>query len=103
MIRKARAGHVTGGRVFGYDNVEVRGPNGGARTWWVNQRGEAAVVRCIFELCADGAGLTRITKTLNKAGRLRRARSRGGRRPGLPSSVGAILLRPLYRGEISGI
>jgi hypothetical protein len=23
MIRKARAGHVTGGRVFGYDNVEV--------------------------------------------------------------------------------
>ena len=23
MLRKARAGHVTGGRVFGYDNVEV--------------------------------------------------------------------------------
>src|SRR5215207_1870324 len=26
MLRKAKAGHVTGGRVFGYDNVEV--PNG---------------------------------------------------------------------------
>ena len=25
MLRKARAGHVTGGRVFGYDNVEVVG------------------------------------------------------------------------------
>ena len=25
MLRKARAGHVTGGRVFGYDNVEVLG------------------------------------------------------------------------------
>lgn len=23
MVRKARAGHVTGGRVFGYDNAEV--------------------------------------------------------------------------------
>jgi site-specific DNA recombinase len=28
MIRKAKAGHVTGGRVFGYDNVEVLGPDG---------------------------------------------------------------------------
>ena len=30
MLRKAKAGHVTGGRVFGYDNVtvEVEGPDG---------------------------------------------------------------------------
>ena len=28
MIRKARAGHVTGGCVFGYDNVDVLGPDG---------------------------------------------------------------------------
>jgi hypothetical protein len=28
MQRKAKAGHVTGGRVFGYDNVEVLGPDG---------------------------------------------------------------------------
>src|SRR6516225_4924127 len=28
MVRKARAGHVTGGRVFGYDNVEIAGPGG---------------------------------------------------------------------------
>ena len=26
MVRKAKAGHVTGGRVFGYDNVEILGP-----------------------------------------------------------------------------
>jgi hypothetical protein len=25
MVRKAQAGHVTGGRVFGYDNVMVSG------------------------------------------------------------------------------
>jgi DNA invertase Pin-like site-specific DNA recombinase len=28
MQRKARAGHVTGGRVFGYENVEVVGADG---------------------------------------------------------------------------
>jgi DNA invertase Pin-like site-specific DNA recombinase len=28
MARKARAGHVTGGRVFGYTNVTVAGPDG---------------------------------------------------------------------------
>jgi site-specific DNA recombinase len=28
MLRKARAGHVTGGRTFGYDNVDVMGANG---------------------------------------------------------------------------
>src|SRR5687768_13533232 len=28
MSRKARAGQVTGGRVFGYDNVEVLGSDG---------------------------------------------------------------------------
>ncbi len=28
MLRKAKAGHVTGGRVFGYDNVEVLSASG---------------------------------------------------------------------------
>jgi len=69
MQRKARAGHVTGGRVFGYDNVEVLGPDG--QRSHVERRineDEAAVVRRIFALCADGDGLTPITKTLNEAG-----------------------------------
>ena len=33
MVRKARAGHVTGGRVFGYDNIEVCGSDGKRRTF----------------------------------------------------------------------
>ena len=28
MQRKAKAGHVTGGRVFGYDNLEIAGDDG---------------------------------------------------------------------------
>ena len=46
MIRKARAGHVTGGRVFGYDNLEILGGDG-TRSH-VERRindAEAAVVR----------------------------------------------------------
>ena len=60
----AKAGHVTGGRVFGYDNVEVLGePDGQGRK--VRQRverrineKEAVVVRRIFELCALSTGYT---------------------------------------------
>src|SRR5439155_24018709 len=28
MLRKARAGHVTGGKTFGYDNVDILAPGG---------------------------------------------------------------------------
>ena len=55
MQRKARAGHVTGGSVLGYDNVEIHGADG--RRAHVERRineAEAAIVRRIFELCAAG-------------------------------------------------
>ena len=60
MLRKAKAGHVTGGRVFGYDNVRVDGH--------VERRindVEAAVIRRIFELAALGHGLRVIAHTIN--------------------------------------
>jgi site-specific DNA recombinase len=101
MLRKARAGHVTGGRVFGYDNVEVCGPSG--ERSHVNRQvnaAEAAVVRRIFELSAEGAGLTRITKTLNEEGALAPRAQRGRPIAWAGSSVREVLLRPLYRGEI---
>jgi DNA invertase Pin-like site-specific DNA recombinase len=49
LLRRARAGHVPGGIVFGYDNVRVDGH--------VERRvnpTEAAVVRQIFEWAASG-------------------------------------------------
>jgi len=66
MKRKARAGHVTGGRVFGYDNVEIIGPDG--RRSHVKRQinpSEADVVRRIFTMTAAGTGLTSIAKSLN--------------------------------------
>src|SRR5580765_6573755 len=52
MLQKARAGHVTGGRVFGYDNERIDG----SHVRRVINEAEAAVVRRIFDLCAKGHG-----------------------------------------------
>src|SRR4029079_10597779 len=66
MLRKAKAGHVTGGKVFGYDNKDVLAPDGRrlhvVRT--INST-QAAIVRRVFELYAANLGLTRIAKTFN--------------------------------------
>ena len=66
MTRKAKSGHCVGGRVFGYDNVEIREADG--KRSHVEHRineAEAAIVRQIFRLCADGVGQNRIAKQLN--------------------------------------
>lgn len=93
MIRKAIAGHVTGGRVFGYDNVRVNGH--------VERRvnpAEAAVVVKIFEMAAGGAGFKRIAKTLNDA-RLPCPRAQRNRPAGWgPTSVRPVIFRTIYRG-----
>ncbi len=101
MERKARAGHVTGGRVFGYDNVDVLGPDG--KRSHVERRineAEAAVVRRIFELCAAGFGYRRIAIALNDERAASPRAQRGRSQSWAPSSVRAALHRPLYRGEI---
>ena len=71
MLRKAKAGHVPGGKVFGYDNVDVlgdMGPDGKPIRKCVQRRinpTEAAIVRRIFQQYASGLGLTRLAKQLN--------------------------------------
>ncbi|MBI4207199.1 MAG: recombinase family protein [Betaproteobacteria bacterium] len=99
MLRKAKAGHVTGGRVFGYENYEVRSRDG--QRDHVERRvieAEAGVVRRIFELCAQGHGKRRIAHVLNEEGapapQPRKDRPRGWS----ASSVQEILHRDLYRG-----
>jgi DNA invertase Pin-like site-specific DNA recombinase len=97
MLRKAKAGHVTGGRVYGYDNKEITAPDGRrlhvVRT--INQE-QAAVVLRIFEMYASKVGLTRIAKTLNAEGIASPRHSTGW----APSAVREMLYRPLYKGEI---
>ena len=107
MQRKAKAGHVTGGRVFGYDNVEIVGPDG--QRSHVERRineSEAAVVRQIFERCAAGDGLTRITRALNAEGALtQRASLRGTYRPAFDLRATESRLRRLlddWRALLTG-
>jgi DNA invertase Pin-like site-specific DNA recombinase len=101
MQRKARAGHVTGGRVFGYDNHEIVGADG--RRSHVERRinqAEAGIVRRIFELASRDYGLRAIVKTLNADAaptpRPQQQRPKGWK----SSTVREVLYRELYRGRI---
>ncbi len=104
MRRKAQALQVTGGAVYGYDNLEVLsptpGPDGRRKRLHVVRRinpDQAAVVRRIFEMYATGKGLTKIAKALN-AEHVPPPRRDG--KGWAPSAVREMLYRPLYRGEI---
>jgi site-specific DNA recombinase len=96
LTRKAEAGHVPGGQTFGYSNVRV---NSHAE-YQINES-EATIIRRIFELAAEGRGTRWIAKRLNDDHVLAPVPRRAGRpRAWAPSTVYAMLTRPLYRGDI---
>jgi DNA invertase Pin-like site-specific DNA recombinase len=95
LVRKAKAGHVTGARVFGYDNVRVDGHVERR----INEQ-EAAVIRKIFEWCAKGYGQIAIAHRLNEE-RAMAPRAQHGRPVAWASStVREVLRRPLYKGVV---
>jgi hypothetical protein len=95
LQRKASHGYVTGGRVFGYDNVRVDG-----HTERRINKAEAAVVRKVYDLYAAGLGLPTIAHRLN-AELLPAPRAQQDRKAGwCPSSLHSVLRRSLYRGEL---
>jgi len=101
MLRKAKAGHVTGGRVFGYDNVEMLGADG-KRAFVVRKvnDAEAEIVLVIFDLSRKGRGLNAIAKLLNSQGAVAPRSQQARPRSWAPSSVREILYRQLYRGVV---
>jgi site-specific DNA recombinase len=101
MVRKARAGHVTGGRLFGYDNLTIY-DEAGVRSHVERRinKAEAAVVVRIFELAAEGWGKRRIAVRLNVEGAVSPKPQRGRPAGWSPSSLFEVLKRPIYRGEI---
>ncbi len=103
MMRKALAGCCTGGRVFGYRNVDHF--SGGLDKHGRPVRShvtleaipeERAVVVRIFTMYADGLGFIRIAKLLT-AEAVPSPRGNGW----APGSIGEILHRSLYHGIIS--
>jgi site-specific DNA recombinase len=98
MVRKAKALHVTGGKVYGYDNVDVpSADNDAPRLRVVRQINEeqAATVRCVFELYASGLGMVKIAHRLNRES-VKPPRGRGW----APSGIREMLHRELYRGVV---
>ena len=103
MLRKAKALQVTGGRVYGYDNVEVLtltpGPDGRAKRLHVVRRvnaEQAAVVQRIFEMYVAGLGVKRIAYALNR----QHVAPPRGSRGWATSGIREMLYRELYRGVI---
>jgi site-specific DNA recombinase len=106
LLRKAKALHVPGGAVYGYDNVEVPsptpGPDGRLKRLHVVRHvnaDQAAIVRRIFELYASGLGITRIAKRLN-AEHIPPSRRDRLRHGWAPTAIREILHRELYRGVV---
>ena len=95
MVKKAEAGHVCGGKVFGYDNVRVDGHVDRA----INAQ-HAEVIRRIFSMSANGSGYTKIAKTLNAARALAPRAQQQWPTGWSPSSVREVLFRDLYRGVL---
>jgi site-specific DNA recombinase len=91
-------GQHTGGRCFGYDSVPVPGTTG--KQLIINEN-EAAVVRRIFEMSADGQSLKTIAKTLNREC-VPPPRPRAGKRYATwcPTCIRAMLRRDLYAGKV---
>ena len=93
---------MTGGIVFGYDNVPVLTPSGKrSHVGRVINETQAAIVREIFERYAGGRGYASIAKALN-AVHARIPRPTEDKPAGWsPSSVRCILRRDLYRGVVT--
>jgi site-specific DNA recombinase len=107
LLRKFKAGHVVGGRVFGYRNVDIPGTvpdaQGKMKRSHVELRiheEQAAVVREIFRLCAVGLGMVSIAHRLNAEGLPAPGTSNGRRKTWGPSSVRTVIFRRTYLGEL---
>jgi len=111
--RSAKAGHVVGGRVFGYTNQDVFSgvdPHGRPLRSHVERvinPTEAAVVQRIFALYDEGHGLKRIAKLLTSERAvapkpfIRRDPTKVQPLAGwAPSTVRTILTREIYHGVI---
>jgi site-specific DNA recombinase len=96
LARKAKAGHVAGGGVYGYVNVRVDG-----HVERQIHEPEAAVVRRIFADYVQGIGLKQLAATLTRERAPAPVPRRRHRLPGwAPSAIHAMLTRELYRGVL---
>ena len=100
LLTKARKGLNVGGRVYGYDNVEVKLGEQRVRVEYKINEDQATIVREMFRRYAAGEGLRTIAKDFNLRGV---APPRAGKRGTGSWSFGSIremVRRDRYRGLI---
>jgi DNA invertase Pin-like site-specific DNA recombinase len=96
MRSKAARGYVAGGTVYGFCNVRTEG-----HVLREIVPAEAAVIRRIFDMTADGVGYQRIARRLNEEAVPAPVPRRPGRPRGwAPSTIRAMLFNDLYRGRV---
>jgi site-specific DNA recombinase len=100
LLNKAKKGLNVGGRCFGYDNIEVREGDQRVRVEYAVNEAQAAIVREIFTLYSEGAGLKRIAKELNARGIPSPRSGQRGTGSWSPSVIHEMLRRPRYVGLI---
>jgi DNA invertase Pin-like site-specific DNA recombinase len=99
MRQKAEQGLVTGGKVFGYDNVRLAK----GQTTRVVNAAEAAVVRDIYTRYAEGSGLRTIALGLNRTKALSPRAQLGARTAGVRRVKASPKWRPCYYPGSSGL
>jgi DNA invertase Pin-like site-specific DNA recombinase len=96
LTKRAEAGHVASGKVFGYDNVR----HDGHAEYAINTAQAAVVVR-IFQLAAQGYGFHKIAKQLTHDG-VALVRPAAAKWTGWSgTSVQRILHNSIYRGVVT--
>ncbi|UQA57063.1 recombinase family protein [Polyangium aurulentum] len=100
LMTKARKGLVVGGRVYGYDNVEVKDGERRVRVEYKLNEEQAAIVREIFRRYADGEGLRSLAKDLNARGIPAPKAGRRGSGSWSYSSIREMVRRERYRGVL---
>ncbi|UQA57087.1 recombinase family protein [Polyangium aurulentum] len=100
LLHKARKGLVVGGRVYGYDNIEIKDGDRRVRVEYRINPNEAEIVREIFRRYAGGEGLRTIAKDLDTRGVPAPRAGRRGIGRWSYSSIHEMLRRDRYRGVV---
>jgi hypothetical protein len=100
LLTKARKGLNVGGRVYGYDNVEVKSGDQRVRVEYRVNEQQAEIIREIFRRYAAGDGLRTIVKDLNARAVAPPRAGKRGTGSWAPSAVFAMLRRERYRGTL---
>lgn len=98
LLVKARKGLNVGGRVYGYDNVEVMDGETRKHVEYALNPEQSAIVVEIFTRYGRGEGLRTIAKALNARGVPSARAGRRGTGSWAPSALFSLLRRPRYIG-----